>query len=37
MTSIKKAFPDDLVSHISIDWVEILENLNEIFPNMHND
>ena len=37
MTSIKKVFQDDLISHISIDWVEILKNLNKSFPDMHNE
>ncbi len=34
MISIKKIFQDDLISHISINWDEILGNLNESFPNM---
>lgn len=37
MTSIKKVFQDDLISHISINWKEILENLNESYPNLRNE
>lgn len=37
MYSIKKVFQDDLISHISINWSEILENLNKNFPEIQKE